>query len=256
MKVEQFCIAIALLMVLIPVSPAFAATSDEIISMHEAGVPSEIIIEVIEVTGFDDPLDTETIYYLVDYGVDQGIIDYLLSRIDDDSDFFEEDSFRQAWGDDISNHPNWGGGDGFHHGTSGYNPLNERNRQGDYREGQRYRDNDYYRSNRDGGGIYIYAPPVYILDDGYWYGGYRTPRYYDNRNRNVRYSDPYYYDDYSRYYDRYWRDRDWCDYRYRYRDGWSGSYFWDGYYDGRRHYWGSSFDAYYRDDDFRIRISF
>jgi len=233
--------------------PANAATPDEIVAMTQAGIPSDVIIDVIDATGFEGELDADTLTLLIDSGVDESVVNYLLSKLEDGGDIEAEVSGQEAWGADITDHPNWVGGEGFH-GRS-----RERGRQDDYWEGRSYYEDHY----GPGYGIVVYEPPVYILDNHPYYHAYRAPRYY-------RYNRGYWHDGMYVIYDNS------LHVPYTYTGPGSGGYYWDGGYgyghdnwpyDGwfghgyggwYNNGWGrgfdSSFDAWYRDDDFGLHI--
>jgi len=261
-------LAIAIALLIIPQS-AYAASALEIVEMSDAGIPPGIIIEVIEATGFDDTLDTDTFVYLYDYGVDQEIIDYLLGYTDDDTRI--EVSGYERWG--TEDHPNYAGGPGFDQNNdyprnysgsgywTGYDDYRDSDRNSNwYNDGVTVYRPPVYTYNRNYGNYY-YSDPYYYSNRGSWYNGsYRVYNHnYNNRNRgNSRY-----YNHRNRNYDNYWRDREWDSYHPSYNDPWHahwydgdyglrGRYRYDRYYDR----WHSDWDAHYRNDGWSIRLSF
>jgi len=223
-----------------------AATYNEIISMNDAGVPPDIIIEVIEATGVESEFNYDAMEYLVRAGVHEDVINYLMT-----GDYVYEDSENQESdsGFDVSDHPNWAGGEGFHHST-GFTPRND----GNYRPEPYYRD-DYFGR---GPGITVYTPPVYMYNDHYNRMTY-APRYY---RYDPYYPTPYTYTSPRNYHDGYYYTIPGYGYGYRYhdgyryRDGWYGSFsgYWD--YDNHNHHWDSRFSIGYSDEGTRFRISF
>ncbi len=233
-------------------SPAEAATIDEIIEMSDAGVPPEVIIEVIEATGVDEPLDDEAWQVILDADLDPAVLEYLILEYGD----IAGDESAEADESESGYRSNMMGGEGFHHEPTGYDPLYGRNqgsdcsRQSEYWGGIRYYDS----------GIYVYEPPVYVYYDRPYGGYYYAPRLYSH--------DRHYYGNgwYSNYHHGwcpswyYIPDRDWWDdYHwhdgYHHRDrGW-GSRGWFGW-DGRGNRWDNSLGLWYRDDDWGFRISF
>ena len=236
--------------------PTSAATLLEIISMSDDGVSADIIIEVIDATGFPGEIDYDTLEYLANHGVDEAVLNYLISY--GDSDDIYEETYDETYEDD-SVYSNWNGGEGFH-SDSGYNPLNNRESQDTYWEGP------YYRTDYPNGGIYVYEPPVYYYDS--YYNRYRSaPRYYSNNgywdgNNYVIYDrnhHPYYHNGHNDYYYTYVPGYGYVIHYYdnnRHDDGWFGGWYGDYYYDGHRSHWNNRFNIGYHDDDFNFRISF
>ena len=263
-----------LLFLLITPLPASAASADEIIEMNNAGLSAQIIIEVIDATGFDDPLDSDTFIYLLEYDVDYEVIEYLLEFAEDDDKL--EVSAHERWGSEPEEHPNYAGGPGFNHERDEYRSSGTGywNGYDDYYE--RGQSADYYYDN----GVTVYRPPVYVYsgrnnyyNDPYGYysnnygsgysGTYRN--YYSGYNNSYNYPYDSTYGGNRHYYDDYWNDRDW-DYNPHYNDPWRSRRH-DGYgrYTGMRGQirynrfddrWYSDWDAFYRSNNFGIRISF
>lgn len=248
---------------------ADAATLDEIFIMSGAGIPTDIIIEVVEATGLDDELDEDAILELVDADLDPLLLEYLLTYLPDYDEYDLMENPDLYDGNNLSNHPNWAGGSGFSHGGTGYNPLNDRSDPNVYWEGPAYSDsyyrdqydNYYYPRNMD---VVIYEPPVYQLysnpyraypipryynySQGYWYDG-QYVIYDGDFHRNHNYcNDPWYRD---RYYDYYWGDD-----RYRNPYGWRGSIGGSWSHENGRSSWNSWGNAWYRGDRVNLRIRF
>ncbi len=255
--------------------PSMAATFDEIIAMHDAGVPSEIIIDVIEATGIEEEIDTETLVLLLDYGVDNTVIDYIIDLIGDEDIEVEVSGYQNL----SAGHPNRAGGEGFYHGGDTYNPLN------DY-SSVRYREDYYYdntpqrgTSSHLPGGVIVYEPPVYVQRNGSRYNNwYNAPRYYPGSHgswNNGSYYNGYHgYDGCNsrhNYNDRYWNDGEWDNWNgYNYHNDrswhdnrdWRDDYYYDDWYGGRS--WGccsshsrnyrSGFGISFSDSGWGIRI--
>ena len=243
-----------------------AATIDEILIMRDAGIPTEVIIEIVEATGLDDNLDEDAIIELVDADLDPDLLQYLLTWIPGDENYTDY-ATGGTYGS-IEDHPNWAGGSGFHHGGTSYNPLNDRSDPDRYWEGPSYTDgyyrdgynNYYYPGNM---GITIYQPPVYQLYSNP-YIAYPLPRYYDYTNYYHGYWDNgryvIYDGDYIQHYDQWYRDRyrDYYDgyYNRRHGYGWSGS-FGGSWHSGDGYDWWDTWgDARYHSERVNLRISF
>ena len=254
----------AALMLLIA-GPTHAATIDEIMAMQDAGVPNDVIIDVIDSTGLDDPLDADTIVWLVENDLDPEILGYLLENYYVESD---EETGKDDYGydpDDNDPYSNMRSGEGFH-GGAGYNPLRDNDRDEYYRDNNyrddNYRNDNYYRNYyyyQDYGYpvVYVYEPPVYLLYN-HPYRAYRTPRYYNgNTGTWINGYYPDYYHSYHRhnhdhYWDNWYENRGWRGYS----DGWFGDLYGDWYRNGRNHAWDLGGDLGWWGDDFRFRISF
>lgn len=263
--------AAILLFLLITPLPAFAASADEVIEMTVVGLSAQIIIEVIDATGFDDPLDSDTFIYLLEYDVDYEVIEYLLEFAEDDEKL--EVSAHERWGSEPEEHPNYAGGPGFNHESADYRSSGTGYWHGydDYNEGERSADS-YYDN-----GVTVYRPPVYVYSghNNYYYND--PYRYYSNNHgswyngsyiiHNNGCRNPYTstYGGNRYYYDDYWNDGDW-DYHPRYNDPWHSNWY-DGFgrYSGMRGQirynrfddsWYSDWDAVYHSNNFRLRISF
>jgi hypothetical protein len=250
----------ALVSTLLLAVPVDAATFEEIVIMSDAGIPAEVIIEVIEATGLDDVLDDEGLSYLLDAELDPVLLEYVLSFHPDYSTEYVVDNEDNEI-EDTSSHPNRAGGSGFHHSSTGYNPLNYRSDPNVYWEGPQYSQPYYGNYYPDGYypgnlGVTVYQPPVYIRNS-YPYGGGYYPRYYNNNRgywnngRYVIYDHNYshrhrYYGDnwYNPYNDYYWRN------------GWYGSFGGSWHHGRGRSNWDSWGNAYYRNDGISLRISF
>jgi hypothetical protein len=247
------------------VSPSRAATLDEIVAMQDAGISAEVIIEVIQSTGLDDPLDIDALIYLAQNGVDDAVLDFLAQALPVEASWEEIEAGMTDSESDLSDHPNWAGGEGFHHGGTSYNPLRDR-KPDVYWEGSQYGGYPYgyfpdYR-------VRVYEPPVYILDDNP-YRAYRVPRYY-------RYNRPYWSDNGYVIYDSNnfvpysFTSPTYVGYPWSYgyygdHHGWPG---WHNYYDGgwggfrgdlswgRHRGWDSSFNIWWHDDDISLRFRF
>jgi hypothetical protein len=245
-------------------SPLRACTVDEIIAMDEAGIPPEVVIEVIEATGLDDPVDIELITDLAELGVDSAVLEYLAGYLEQEAGD-EEDADTDDDDEESNRHPNWGGGEGFHHGGTGYNPLRDNEPASSRRDNRRYQPYDYrYNPDRS---VLVYEPPVYVLYNRPYYRAYRAPRYYD-RGR-YPHDWPWYVDDrwfhprYTYTYPRYgtpWSgdypfDDWWRDYRWRGHEGWGGDLRGGWYYDGR-HHWDGGFNIWWSNDDFSLGLHF
>ncbi len=252
-RLRQLVTLVCGLVMLLLASPLWAATLDEIISMHDAGVPPQLIIEVIEATGLDEPLDVDSLVYLAESGVDSAVLDFLIDAFPVESGWEEIDDARDSTSDS-GNHPNWAGGQGFHHGRggTGYNPLRDQNYDSGYWEGPGYR-NDYYDSNYR---VTIYEPPVYSRYNRPYYRAYRVPRVYryypDYSPGHYTYPSPYW--DGPRHH-RYRADSYWYP-GWGYYQGRGGDFGLGWRYDGRRHHWDSSLNVWWRSNDFNIRIGF
>jgi hypothetical protein len=244
--------ASALLLIAVPTS-ARAATIDEIISMHDAGLPAEVIIQVIEATGLDEPLDIDTLNMLSEHGLDSEVLSYLTKYLPSEAEGNSEESSAEP---ETSHHSNWAGGEGFHHDNSKYGPWDNSYRGNDYREGPRY-GNDYYPPL---GSISIYEPPVYFLNNRPYRHAYRAPHLYGYRpgwwsGGQYIIPDGFFYNPYfylppsgmwpHGYYDGWMTGDDWgADWFGRWRHG-----------HGRSD-WDSSLGAWFRNDDFSISIHF
>lgn len=227
------CIA----MILITAMPIRAATIDEIVSMQEAGISPEIIIEVIDATGLDDPMDEDAWSVLLENDIDPLILEYLvaeyLATSEDSDDWLSDD---ESGGD------NRMGGEGFHHEPTGYSPLYQHEYYNNYYDGSRYGDcyGGRYDYNR---GIIVYEPPVYIWHDyPSWSSGWHGPGFYRHDRVYRDYGGCGWGSPYHHYHHRY------------YDDGWG----WGGRfrYDDRRDRWDNDFGVWFRDDDFSFRIRF
>jgi hypothetical protein len=246
-----------LALILLAGTGARAATVSEIVEMHNLGVPPEVIIEVIQATGLDDELDEAAWAYLVDSEVDPMVLEYLaVEFLLDGSEYpaGEDDSSREV---DVSQHPNRMGGEGFHHQPTGYNPLYDSGPREDYWSQQGYTGGCYTLP----GGIVVYEPPVYILDNRPYYRAWQVPRvyphgYWDNGRYMIYDTDRYrpYYSISPGRENRRWTGRGWHDDFWGWNRGWGG--FGGLYYDGRRHRWDGALDAWFHGDDFSFRISF
>ncbi|MCX6645543.1 MAG: hypothetical protein NTY09_04175, partial [bacterium] len=245
---------------------ANAATIDEILIMSDAGIPTDVIIEVVEATGLDDDLDEDAILKLVDADLDPTLLQYLLSFLPDSENSNLVDDSNNPVDNSLSNNPNWAGGPGFSHGGTGYNPLNDRSDPNVYWEGPAYSDT-YYRDNYNNYyyprnlGVVVYEPPVYQLyshpyvaiplqryynySTGYWYNGQYV--IYDG-NRTHNYDNPWYYDQYQNYY----YGNNGCGYPY----GWGGSFGGSWHNQNGRNWWDSWGDAEYHGERVNLRISF
>ena len=234
-------------------SPASAATYDEIIAMQDAGIAPEIIIEVIEATGLDEPLDVDALIYLAENDVDPMILDFLIDALPSDSAWVDLENNLYSYLKDISEHPNWAGGDGFHRGGTGYNPLRDRDDDYYYRDRSDYYYN-YYQNYPGDYRIRIYEPPVYILNDNP-YRAYRVPRHYNYRSN--RWWNPYThnYQD-NPHWDRRYYPHGWPGGIYYYDDGWGIGYRGGWRHHGWRDRWDSSISFWWYDDDFGLRFSF
>ena len=243
---NKLAVALFGLLMFAAATPALAATFDEIIAMQDAGIAPETIIEVIEATGLDEPLDVDALIYLAENDVDTMILDFLIDALPTDAAWvdLEEDSYARY--EDISDHPNWAGGGGFHRGGTGYNPLRNRDDSNRYWEGSDGYYN-YYPNYGDDYRVRVYEPPVYILDDNP-YRAYRVPRVY-NYNTN-RYRNPYTYTSPNYYVHPGNRN-----YRY-YDNGWGGNLWGGRGHHGYRNRWESSINFWWHDDDLSLRFSF
>ena len=231
-------ILLAGLLLLVP-SPARAATIDEILAMNDAGLSPEVIIDVIDATGLEEPLDIDTLIMLQKKGVNEQVIEYLAGMLPDESQDQSGDSENRD-----SEQSNRLGGEGFHHSNR------YENAQG---QDSYY---DYWEPSGDWNGYYpplgsisIYEPPVYFIENKPYYHGWRAPRVYPRRHDYRGYPYGYWYPDgYVVPFDNdYWWS--WSHDRGR---GWNGGWYWDGR-DFRRY---GSLDAWYSDNDFSFRISF
>jgi len=253
----RLMIVLVSVLILLPLQAAGAATLDEIVAMSDAGLPTEVIIEVIDVTGLDDTLDVDAITWLIESELNPDVLEFLLEYYysGEDKEYFEDEE------NDPDEYSNRRSGEGFH-GSSGYNPLRDRD-DGDYYQennnyGYHYSDNTYYPN------VYVYEPPVYMMNNGPYYGAYRAPRIY-NYNQSYRgngnyawydgnYYAPHHYNE--PYWNNYYEDHYRYDNRRGYRDGWFGGLFGDWYYDGHRHNRDLNGGIGYRSDGVRLRISF
>jgi len=233
--------AASIMAILLIAMPLWAATIDEIISMQEAGISPEIIVEVIDATGLEEPMDEDAWSALLEAEIDPLILEYLIAEY-----LANTDDDEWAWENDESS-SNRMGGEGFHHEPTGYSPIYTREYENYY--GGSY-DNDYYYGGRydHNRGIVVYEPPVYVWHNyptyNYGWSGpgfYRHDRHYRGYGGHSYYGSgrgfPYYYHDHH-YYD----------------DGWGG--YGRFHYDSWRDRWDDDFGLWYRDDDFRFRISF
>ena len=228
-------------------APVLAATMDEIISMHKAGLPAEVIIKVIDATGIEFTIDADALAKLKGQGLDDAVLNRLADFIP--SEIKEETNGGSGGDKDVTRHPNWFGGEGFH------SPETDRSTR-------RYRDSgDYYGPENSRyqtpygsppGSIWMSQPPVYVMGHGPSYPGCPFPRYYSyapgywNGNVYVFYGNSYFpYEGYNPCYSEWWRNQEY-----------SSKWYLDWRLSGRRHEWDSSLDLKYRDDKFRIRIHF
>jgi hypothetical protein len=243
-----------------------AATIDEILIMNDAGIPTDVIIEVVEATGLDGDLDEDAIVKLIDADLDPDLLQYILS-------FLPESDYSNMTGetdneadDNLSNNPNWAGGPGFSHDGSGYNTSNDGSDPNVYWDGPSYSDS-YYGGNYDNYyyphnlGVVVYQPPVYQLyshpyialplrryhhySTGYWYNGQYV--IYDG-NRIHNYDNPWYYDQYNDFY--------YGNNGYGYPYGWGGSFGSSWHHENGRNWWDSWGDAEYHSSRVNLRISF
>jgi len=249
-------LSVFLLLVFLVSSQTQAATMAEIIAMSDAGVPPDVIIDVIDATGMDDNPDADNIGWLLDSGIDDAVLEFILINyyIEDDIDI--DQAIRDS---EIQNdaRDNWAGGS-YHEGT-GYIPMYQSSGN----------DRFSYDRNNGLGGIYIYEPPVYVLDNHPYYRAWQVPRTYgyaDGYSNGPgyiiygnEYYNPYSYSD-PWGYDPYWTDWDedgrWYDNRWHHHDGWSGSLFGDWRYNGHRNRYDIGGSAWYHSDGLRLRISF
>ena len=184
-------LAAGLLFLALPAA-ASAATVDEIISMHNAGLSSDIIIQVIDATGLDKPMDIDTLELLKKDGLDDSVLSYLTKYLPQD----DQVKGGSGNGPDTGN-DNLMGGPGFHQtpGGSGPNPDDNSvcpggsgpNPNGDYSvcpggPGPGCLDSTpgsvsifrspvyvpYGTRHR----YYYEAPPVYDYSQGYWQNGF------------------------------------------------------------------------------------
>jgi hypothetical protein len=238
---------LAAMLIMVP-SPARAATIDEILAMNDAGLSAEVIIDVIDATGLDEPIDVDTLILLQKKGVDEQVIEYLAGMLPDDNQGGSEN-----YEDQGAEESNRIGGEGFH-SSNRNDGANERNYGNDYWQPS----DSYYGYYPPLGSISIYEPPVYFIDNEPYYHGWRAPRVYPHHRgywndggygiyNNWGY--PYGYWQPDGYYPPYGGDY-WGSYNHGW--GWNGGWYWDGR-DFRKH---SSLDAWYGDDDFSFRISF
>jgi hypothetical protein len=232
---------------------AHAATVDEIISMQDSGLPAEVIIQVIDATGLDKPMDIDTLELLQKHGLDESVLSYLTKYLTEDAQASTSDEKAQdnSQGDDSST-GNLIGGEGFHHNGDYYGSQGS----GDngYWDGPSYR-NDYYPPP---GEISIYQPPVYVPYGNGYRHYYQAPRLYD-------YNRGYWQDGHFVIYD----PRFDIPYTYLPPYGyWPYGYYGDnGGFQGGNLYWGSrhghgshgrghGFGAFYHDDGFSISLHF
>jgi hypothetical protein len=223
--------------------PLRAATIDEIISMQEAGISPEIIIEVIDATGLEDPMDEDAWSALLEADIDPLILEYLVAEYLANSD---DDEW--SWEDDESGSDNRMGGEGFHHEPTGYSPIYTREYQGYY--GDSYYNDYYYGGRYDyNSGIVVYEPPVWVWHDyPTWYSGWNGPGFYrHDRHHNRGYGG-------HSYYGSGWGFPYYYNNRHYYDDGWGG--YGRFRYDGWRNRWDNDFGLWYRNDDFGFRIRF
>lgn len=251
MRQNRLCwtmILVTVLTIFCSARPILAATTDEIIAMSDAGLPPDIIIEVIKATGLPDPLDIDTIIRLKMHNIDNKILEYLASN------FAQSESESSQPDESTKNsteekRANFLGGEGFH--SKKYAPLLP-DLTNSYPMDP-YRNLDYYPNP---GSIAIYEPPVYFLVKRPYYRAYKAPRYY--RLPPLYRSGPliFVYDDFLLYYplpkwfdnpcDTYW----WTDDEWMFN--WKGKWYRHHRYDD----WDSTFDAWYHDDDFSISLHF
>src|SRR3989304_2743768 len=86
---SPICGFIFLMAIFLLSAPAEAATIDDIIAMHDAGVSGDIIVDVIEATSLDEEMDADAILFLESIGLDPIVLDYLKSYYDIDPGDFE-----------------------------------------------------------------------------------------------------------------------------------------------------------------------
>jgi hypothetical protein len=187
----------------IVLSPAVsAATVDEIVAMHDAGIPSDTIIKVIDATGLDRALDIDTIIYLKNKGLDQDVLDYLAG-------FLASDETTEPIYSEDSSQSNYMGG-GFHDRYEAYSQNG-------------YQDYNQYPSNSSGyygppGSISIYEPPVYFVGRYPYYGAWQAPHLYGYDPNAIN----YYYGNYPFFFPPYYNHDGRCDmddiYRHWYHD--------------------------------------
>jgi hypothetical protein len=233
--------------ILIPIA-THAATIDEIVAMSDAGLTPEVIIDVIDATGLEEPMDVDTWIGLQKQGVHEDVLSYLIQFLPEGSETGSDTSGSEGDPGDS----NRLGGEGFHHGGSDNYSNDYGNSGNDYWEGPSYR-NDYYPPL---GSIGVWVPPVYVMGR-HPYRAYPAPRYYDynrgywdngryviyDRNYNYPYYDmPYDYWQYGGYgHDQYWYDNP---------DDW----YWRWKYDRHGSGWNGSIE--YNGDDFGISLHF
>jgi hypothetical protein len=210
--VLRICAIAVLWLVCVAAAPVVkAATFDEIVSMTESGLSPEVIIEVIEATGLDKPIDVDTWLSLEEQGVDKAVLEYLATLLPTDTSDEASGGEYATGGEYDSNRI---GGEGFHHNQyPNYPPQNSNN--SDYWDGPHYR--DYYPPL---GSIGVYVPPVYVP---YNYPNYPYYNAYPPAN-------PYYYN--RGYWDNGWYvlydENNYIPYN-PYYDGY-GSYGWNNSY--------------------------
>jgi hypothetical protein len=235
---------------------AVAATVNEITAMHDAGIPPEVMIEVLDATGIDEEVDEDTIVYLWDCGVDQDVIEFIIQNFLPDKSNPETEA-PLSGDENLEDRPNFAGGLGFNHDGNPYQ----------YWDGPSYTNDNYWPQYiTPYNGVTVYQPPVYIIP-GYPYCTYQAPRYnryhrgYWDNGRYVIYENYYdtVYDPNAPSYNPYYGGRGYWGNNYRCVDqGWEWRANFDGnfFYDGHDSWFDGSFDGYYRDDGVRIRFDF
>jgi hypothetical protein len=227
---------------------AQAATFDEIVSMGNAGLSPEVIIEVIKATGLDKPIDVDTWISLQEQGVDESVLEYLATLLPAASE--KEDA--SGYPPEYERQSNWIGGEGFHHDQHPDYPPQTAGNSNEYWGGPHYRDN-YYPPP---GSIGVYAPPVYIPNYYPFYYSYPAPNpYYYNRGywENGWYVtyDHDFYIPYNTYQNPYWPNGYWDN---NYWTGNPGGWFRRWRHDHHGDNWGGSIS--YESDDFGISLHF
>lgn len=225
-KLPFYTLPMVLLLVFCP--PAFATTVDEVISMSEAGVSTDVILTVLDATDSIFILSADDVVALEEAGVDDEIILAMLGTIEDESaktdidDFhylqLSDEQFQKLFLKDMS--PPDDGPDPrldrepeyYHSPISGYSPSyistptfstysNNNSYSGspnygikDYNPGWRYSEYSYTYP-----GTYMYERKYYrktgvytVPNPGYYIIGNRI--YYPNN-----YYDPYNYGHYTTY---------------------------------------------------------
>jgi hypothetical protein len=232
----------AMSLIFIP-AVANAATIDEIITMNNSGVSGELIVEVLDATGIDDPIDLDTLEYLESIDIDPYVLGYLRAIYNNNVDEVEEYVLDGDY-DKSGTHWNYAGGDGFSHGGTTYNPNSDNNYKYNYDRSRRndsWGIDDYLRNYNGNTSVYIYEPPVYYMYSNP-YGAYRSPRYYYNNGYcGTSYYSPYYYSGGSRYY---------------YDNGYYGGFGGRSHHYNRNYNYGSFGSFFFSDDDWGIRLSF